>query len=105
MVDQNTTKLVGFIRDPKIYVHGIPYVTCITYVIYSMLLGRPWFKDAKVTHYQGNNTMTIQGNGMVKRIEVTKHLGAEVKRPKVLLCCDCQNGIIDIEEDITFAIE
>ncbi len=27
MVDQTTTKLVGFIKDLKIYVHGIPYIT------------------------------------------------------------------------------
>jgi hypothetical protein len=31
MVDQTTTKLVGFIRDLKIYVHGIPYIT--TFII------------------------------------------------------------------------
>jgi hypothetical protein len=46
MVDQTTTKLVGLIRDLKIYVHGIPYI--ITFTIfynnvvdssYSMLLG------------------------------------------------------------------
>ncbi len=27
MADQTTTKLVGLIRDLKIYVHGIPYIT------------------------------------------------------------------------------
>jgi len=27
MVDQTTTKLVGLIKDLKIYVHGIPYIT------------------------------------------------------------------------------
>jgi hypothetical protein len=57
MVDQTITKLVGLIRDLKIYVHGIPYI--ITFIIpynsvvdssYSMLLGRPWLKDVKVAH-------------------------------------------------------
>jgi hypothetical protein len=32
-------------------------------------------------------------------------LGGEIKRPKVLLCYDYQNGIIDEEEDIIFVIE
>jgi hypothetical protein len=58
VVDQTTTKLVGLIRDMKIYVHGIPYI--ITFIVlknnvvdfsYSMLLGRPWLRDAKVAHY------------------------------------------------------
>jgi len=57
MADQTTTKPVGLIRDMKIYVHGIPYIT--TFIIlynsvvdssYSMLLGRPWLRDAKVAH-------------------------------------------------------
>jgi hypothetical protein len=30
MTDQTTTKLVGLIRDLKIYVHGIPYITTFT---------------------------------------------------------------------------
>jgi hypothetical protein len=29
-------------------------------------------------------------------------LGGEVKKPKVLLCYDYQNGIIDEKEDIIF---
>jgi hypothetical protein len=83
MADQTTTKPVGLIRDLKKYVHGIPYI--ITFTIchnnvvdfsYSML-GRPWLKDAKVTHGWGSNVVTIQGNGIIRTITVTKHL--EVK--------------------------
>jgi len=57
MVNQTTTKPVGLIRDMKIYVHGIPYITMFVVLHnnvvdsnYSMLLGRPWLKDAKVGH-------------------------------------------------------
>ncbi len=32
-------------------------------------------------------------------------MGSEVKRPKVLLCYDYQNGITDEKEDIIFTIE
>jgi hypothetical protein len=51
------TKPLKIIRNLKIRKHGIPYVT--TFIIlqnnvvdynYSMLLGKPWLKDAKVTH-------------------------------------------------------
>ncbi len=57
MANQITTKPTRLIRDMKIYVHGIPYTTTITIfqnnVIdsnYSMLLGRPRLRDAKVAH-------------------------------------------------------
>jgi hypothetical protein len=86
MVDHTTIKPMGLICDLKIYVHDIPYV--LTFIVlhnnvidanYSMLLKRPWLRDAKVTHDWGNNTMTIQGNGTVITIIVIKHLGIEVK--------------------------
>jgi hypothetical protein len=70
-----------------------------------MLLGRPWLRDAKMAHDWGSNTVTIQGNGTVKTIIVTKYLGGEVKRLEDLLSYDYQNGIIDEEENIIFAIE
>jgi len=66
-------------------------------------LGRPWLKDVKVAHDWGSNT--IQGNGIIKIIIVTKHLGGEIRRQKVLLCYDYQNGITNEEEDIFFATE
>jgi hypothetical protein len=31
MANQTTTKLVGLIRDLKIYVHGIPYIIRLLY--------------------------------------------------------------------------
>jgi len=57
MADQITTKSMGLIKDLKIYVHDIPYLT--TFIVlhnnvvdfsYFMLLGKPWLKDAKVAH-------------------------------------------------------
>jgi hypothetical protein len=51
-----------------------------------MLLGRPWLRDAKVAHDWGSNIVTIQGNGTIRTITVTKHLGGEVRSPKMLLC-------------------
>ncbi len=72
MAHQTTTKLVQLIRDLKIYVHGVPYITTFTVFhnsvldsSYSMLLGRPWLKDVKVAHDLGSNIITIKGNGMV----------------------------------------
>jgi hypothetical protein len=34
----------------------------------------------------GNNIVTIQGNGTIKTIIITKRLGGEVKRLEMLLC-------------------
>ncbi len=110
MADQITTKLVRLIRDMKIYVHGIPYIIMFTIFqnsvvdfSYSMLLGRSWLKDVKVTRDWGNNIVTIQGNQTIKTITITKHLGGEERKPKMLLCYEYQNGITEEEEDIIFA--
>ncbi len=88
MVDQITTKSMGLIGDMKIYVHGIPYITMfivfqnsVVDSSYSMLLGRPWLRDVKVAHDWGSNTITIQWNGTVRTIIVTKHLGGAIKGP------------------------
>ncbi len=57
MVDRSMTKPLGIIKNLRIHIHGIPYVT--TFIVlknsvvgsnYFMLLGRPWLRDAKVTH-------------------------------------------------------
>jgi hypothetical protein len=57
MVDQSMTKPLEIIRNLKIHIHGIPFIATFTimknHVVdysYSMLLGRPWFINAKVTH-------------------------------------------------------
>jgi hypothetical protein len=56
MANQTTKKSFRSIKDLKMYVHGIPYIA--TFIVlynivvefnYSMLLGRPWLRDAKVT--------------------------------------------------------
>jgi hypothetical protein len=110
MANQTTTKPMGLIKDLKIYVRGIPYIT--TFIVlqnsvvgfsYSMLLGRPWLRDAKVQHDWGSNIVTIQGNGTVQTIIITKHLGSEVRRPEVLLYYNYHNGITNEKEDIIFA--
>jgi len=69
------------------------------------LLGRPWLTNAKVAHDWGSNIITIQRNGIVKTITITKHLGGDVRRSKVLLCYNYHNNITYEEEDIIFAIE
>ncbi len=88
VANQTTIKPMGLIRDLKIYVHDIPYI--ITFIVlqtsvvdssYSMLLGRPRLKDVKVAHDWGSNTITIQGNGKVRKNIVTKTLGGEIRRP------------------------
>jgi hypothetical protein len=92
MANQIITKPLGFIRDLKIFVHDIPYT--ITFIVidssiinfnYSMLVGCPWLKDAKVSHDWGTNTNIIPGTTTVKTIPTTKKLGAQTKRSIVAL--------------------
>jgi hypothetical protein len=59
---QTITKPVRLIKDLRMYVHGIPYIATFTIIHntivdsnYSKLLGRPWFRDAKVAHDWGND--------------------------------------------------
>jgi len=49
--------------------------------------------------------ITIQGNGIVKTIFVNKKLGAESKRPQVLVCYDLTKGLTNEEEDLIFEIQ
>jgi hypothetical protein len=96
------TRPLGIIQNLKIRIHGIPYV--ITFTIlqnnvvdssYYVLSGRPWLKDAKVTHYEGNNVITIQGDGIVRTISVNKKLGVETKRPQILIYYDLLEELTD----------
>ncbi len=60
MAYRGMTKPLGMIKNLKIQIHGIPYV--VTFIVlqnnvvdfsYSMLLGKLWLKDVKVTHGWG----------------------------------------------------
>jgi hypothetical protein len=66
------TKPLGIIKNLKIHIHGIPYVTTfivlqnnVVHFSYYMLLKRPWLIDAKVRCDWGNNVIIIQGNGTI----------------------------------------
>ncbi len=70
MVNQTTAKLMGLIKDLKIYVHDIRYIT--TFIVfqnsvvdfsYSMLLGRPWLGDAKVDMIRKVTLLPYKGMG------------------------------------------
>jgi len=108
-VDQTITKLVGLIKDLKIHIHGIPYIVMFMVMKnnvldsnYSMLLGQPWLCNACVIHDWGNNLITIEGNGIVRTIIVTKHLDNNIKRLEVLLCYDLMKGVTYEDEKIVF---
>jgi hypothetical protein len=66
------------------------------------MLGRTWFKDAKVTHDWGNNVIIVQGNGIVRTISVIMKLGVETTRTQSLVCYDLMEGLPDEEEDLIF---
>ncbi len=61
--------------------------------------------DAKVSHDWGNNTITIQGIGIVKTIFVPKKPGAPTKQLEVLVCYDFHIRISNEEKDLMFDTE
>ncbi len=56
MANETTIKLLGLIKNFKIAIDGTPYIFTFTIMnnlldeSYSMLLGKPWLKDAKISH-------------------------------------------------------
>ncbi len=93
MAYQTITKPTRFIKNIKIQIHGIPCIVMFMIMKnifldfgYLMLLSRPWLRIACVAYDWGNNLITIEGNGMVRTIIMTKHLDSNTKHPKVLLC-------------------
>jgi hypothetical protein len=44
--------------------------------------------NACIIHDWGNNLITIEGNGTLQPITITKHLDRNNKHPEVLLCYD-----------------
>jgi hypothetical protein len=109
MADQSMAKPLRIIRNLKIHIHSIPYVA--TFIVlqnnvvdssYSMLLGRRWFKDAKVTHDWGNNVINVQGYGTIRTISINKKLGAKTRNPQILIYYDLLEDLIDEKEDLIF---
>jgi hypothetical protein len=109
MVNQSMTKPLGIIKNLKFHIHGIPYIA--TFIIlknnvvdsnHFMLLGRPWFKDAKVTHNWGNNVIIVQGSRRVRTILGNRKLGVKTRRPPLLVRYDLMEGLIDEEKDLIF---
>jgi hypothetical protein len=99
MANQSMTKPLGIIRNLKIYIHGISYIAKFNVLKnsvvdsnYYMLLGRPWLRDAKVTHDWGNNVIIVQGNGTIVTISVNKKLGAKTRTLQIFVCYDLMEG-------------
>jgi len=107
MAYQTIVKPLSIIRDLKIFFHRIPHSFTFTAIdnkvldsSYSMLLGCPWLKYAKVSHNWETNTITIQGIGTIRTILVIKKLGVQTKRPKVPVCYDFHFGLLNDKKDV-----
>ncbi len=62
-------------------------------------------KDAKVTCGWGDNVIIVQDNQIVRTILVNRKLGAETRRPQILVCYDLMEGLTNEKEDLIFEIE
>ena len=112
MANRTIAKPSGLLRDVKIHIHGIPYIVTLTVIDcqtiksdYSMLLGRPWLRNAKVIHDWANDQVQIMGNGTVKTMKINHQLGYEVVTPHALVCYNFAEGITDDEETILLAVD
>ena len=112
MANGTIAKPTGLLRDVKIHIHGIPYIVTLTVFDcqtiksdYSMLLGRPWLKNAKVIHDWANDQVQIMGNGTVKTVKINHQLGYEAVTPHALVCYNFAEGITDDEETIFLAAD
>ena len=110
MANGTIAKPIGLLRDVKIHIHGIPYIVTLTVIDcqtiksdYSMLLGRPWLRNAKVIHDWANDQVQIMGNGTIKIVKMNCQLGYEAVTPHALVCYNFAEGITDDEETILFA--
>jgi hypothetical protein len=112
MVDFSFIKPLGIVPNIKIRIHGIPYIT--TFIVmnkkvvdptYSMLLGRPWLWDAKVVHDWGTNMVTIEGNGTIKTIFISKYLNGNIRRPHMVVNYNFIKGVTNEEQKIMFFLK
>ncbi len=72
---------------------------------YSMLLCKASLEDAKNFHNWGTNLVTIEDNGIIKTMVVTKKLNNKIKWSKVLMCYELVEGIMNEEEKNIFVIK
>ena len=112
MANETIAKPTGLLRDVKIHIHGIPYIVTLTVIDYqtiksdySMLLSRPWLRNAKVIHDWANDQVQIMGNGTVKTVKINRQLGYEALTPHALVCYNFAEGITDDEETILLAAD
>ena len=112
MANGTIAKPTSLLRDVKIHIHGIPYIVtlividCQTIKLdYSMLLGRPWLRNAKVIHDWANDQVQIMGNGTVKTVKINRQLGYEAVTPHALVYYNFAEGITDDEETILLAAD
>ena len=112
MANGTIAKPTGLLRDVKIHIHGIPYIVILTVIDcqtikldYSMLLGRPWLRNAKVIYDWANDQVQIMGNGTVKTVKINRQLRYEAVTPHALVCYNFAEGITDDKETILLAAE
>ncbi len=96
----------------RIKIHGILYI--VTFMVmnnktidptYSMLLGHPWLWDTKVIHDWGTNMVTVEGNGIVKTIFVSKYLNGNIGRPQIIINYNFMEGVTYEEEETMCSFE
>ena len=110
MVDQRKVMPKGIIRDVRLDVGGIVIRTTLTVIdmvstedSYSMLLGRPWLKEAQAQHDWPPNKLTLTQGG--SKVELSTQRTPTLpldKRPLHWEDYDWEMGLSDEEEAIVY---
>ena len=107
MADQRRVQPIGMLRGQTLKVHGMSFQTNFVVLkmqdagnAYSMLLGRPWFKSAKLKQDWENNEVILKKGGKTVRIPMTskKKLATSAK-PMMAQTINLAAEVEDDEEE------
>ena len=93
MADSSLVQPTGLLHDVTISIHGISYTIILTVIsckdvnsAYTLLLGRPWLRAARVIHNWANDHIQIMGNGKMHTIHINRQVGFEATSQAALVC-------------------
>ena len=93
MADSSLVQPTGLLHDVTISIHGISYTIILTVIsckdvnsAYTLLLGRPWLRAARVIHNWANDHIQIMGNGKMHTIHINRQVGFEANSQAALVC-------------------
>ncbi len=108
MVDQWKVYIIGLIKNLKINLAGCDYKNFVIMLnmengveAYSMLLGQPWLKLARVHHNWGDSTFTITSREWIVMLSIIKwiSINSSLRLKNLDVEFDWEEGLLEWEEE------